>query len=560
MAVAILILVAPGLPGCTTPRGPVRQPEFAKPPSLSDQARATYAYLHSLQLSGNEAMEALNTAIELDPDPELFLEKIHRLWKTNKYAEAEQTARKGLSVSPQHPSLTLALIRTLLVQDKDDQAMDLVHTTLDRHPEDWSLRSRLGRILLQERLPSQALSVLQAIPEKVRSANTHYFLAQAYDAMDNRRKTILHLEQATRINPTFHKAWAELGYQYELNRDFVAAQKAYSTLLDLGETSPDILLRLIEINLKLNNPNQALQVLTSRISQPEVVLSGIGLFVNNGFYELALQALQDFGPQIAHSPRGFLYRAVLVWELQNDLDRALVLLRQIPESSELHPRALALRCQLLWEKGTPSAALTLAKQAVNTYPQQEIFYTLQAKIFRSRQEPDAARRILRNGLQALPDNTELLFQLGVLEYEQDRIDEAIKHMNRIITQDPEHAQALNFLGYTLVEQERDLARAKILIQKALTLDPENGYYLDSLAWYQYTVGHHRQAWESIQTAVTLVDDDPVIWEHYGDIARALNKIDQARRGYSRSLLLEPEHPQRVQSKLEALTQDHDPDK
>ncbi|MBS3779797.1 MAG: tetratricopeptide repeat protein, partial [Desulfovermiculus sp.] len=354
MAVALLLLVAAGLPGCSTTTGPVRQPEIAEPSSLSDQARATYAYLHYLQLSGDEAMQALNTALELDPNPELFQEKIHRLWKDNKYLQAEKTARKGLSVFPQHPSLTLALIRTLLAQDKDDQAMDLVHTILDRHPGDWSLRLRLGRILLQERLPSQALSVLQAIPEKARSANTHYFLAQANDAMDNRRKTIHHLEQATRLNPTFHKAWAELGYQYELSRDFVAAKKAYSTLLDLGETSPDILLRLIEINLKLNNPNQALQVLTSRISQPEVVLSGIGLFVNNGFYELALQALQDFGPQIANSPRGFLYRAVLVWELNSDLDQALVLLRQIPESSELHPRALALRCQLLWEKGSPS--------------------------------------------------------------------------------------------------------------------------------------------------------------------------------------------------------------
>lgn len=501
----------------------------------------------------------MNTAIELDPTPELFLEKVHLLWKASDYEQAEQTARKGLNAAPDHPSLTLALIRTILAQDKNDQAMDLVTKLLDQRPQDWSLRTRLGRILLQERSPSQALSVLQGIPDEAKSANTHYFIAQAFDAMDNRKQTIHHLEQATHLDPSFHKAWAELGYQYELSRDFVAAKRAYSTLLSLGETSRDILLRLIELNLKLNDPNQALKLLTSRVNQTEVVLSGIGLFVHNGFYEQALHALEDFGPQVANSPQGFLYRAVLVWELNNDLDQALVLLRQLPENSELHPRALALRCQLLWEKGTPTAALSLAQQAVNQYPQQEIFYTLQAKIHRSRQDPDAARGILVNGLENLPDNTEILFQLGVLDYEQDRIEQAIQHMNRIIAQDPDHSQALNFLGYTLVEQNRDLDRAKILIEKALRLDPENGYYLDSLAWYQYTVGHNRQAWESIQAAVELVDDDPVIWEHYGDIARALNRMDQARQGYRRSLEFEPEHPQRLRSKLKALTQDHDPD-
>jgi tetratricopeptide (TPR) repeat protein len=165
---------------------------------------------------------------------------------------------------------------------------------------------------------------------------------------------------------------------------------------------------------------------------------------------------------------------------------------------------------------------------------------------------DKARQILLSGLDALPNNPEFLFQLGAMCYEQGQVQKAISHMEQIINHNPEHAQALNFLGYTLVELEQNLERARILIQKALELDPENGYYLDSLAWYQYTVGHTEQAWETIQAAVDYVADDSVIWEHYGDIARALNKIRDAAKGYQRSLENKTDHPRRLNSKLRAL--------
>lgn len=521
---------------------------------MSDAAKASYAYLRSLHQSGDQALQALNTALEFDPAPELYLEKIQRLWRKEAYAQAEMTARQGLKASSEHPMLTLALIRTLWARDKQDQALTLVDQALKQHPRDWLFHSRLARMLLQKRQPSQALDILQGFPEKARSANVHYFMAQAYDGLDNRKQAIHHLQSATEKNPGFRKAWAELGYQYELSRDLVAAQDAYTTLLELGETNQDILLRLIEVTLKLNHPDRALDLITSRTRQPDTILSGIGLFVQHSFYEHAQQALDSLGPKVTNAPRGFLYQAILTWELSNDVDRALTLLRQIPQDSDLHARALALRCQLLWQQNDTQAALTLAQQGQSHYPRQTFFYIVQAKIFRSRDETQSASRVLRTGLQEMPDNVEILFQLGVIEYEQNRVQQAIQRMEHIIDQDPDHAQALNFLGYTLVEQNTNLDRAQILIQRALSLDPENGYYLDSLAWYQYTVNHLEQAWETIQSAVALVTDDAIIWEHYADIARALDKKKAAGKGYRRALELNPEHPRRLQSKIQALEQ------
>lgn len=548
-----LLCGALGLSGCFKPRPLANQPEILNFPDMSDQARASFAYLRYLHLDGDEALQALDTAIALDPTPELFLEKIQTLGNRDEYARAEHAAREGLGFFPGHPALSLALLRSLWAQNKDQKAVGFVNKTLDQHPENWDLRSRLASLLLQQDQASRALDILQTIPDESRSAHMHYLLAQAQDALDNRKQAIDHLQQATQIDPSFAKAWAELAYQYERSRDFVAAEQAYTTLLEIGEVNQHILTRLVEIKLKLNKPTQALNLLSSHARLPQVIVYGIGLFVQNSFYDHAEQALEQFGPDITGSPRGILYRAILARELHNDLVQALALLGQISPDSDLHPRALAMRCQLLWEKESPEAALDLARQGQEQYPEQVIFYTLQANIHRSSNDFDAAKEILQSGLNLLPQNTELLFELGVLAYEQGREQKAMEHMEEIISLDSDHAKALNFLGYTLVEQGQNLFRAKILIEKALALDPENGYYLDSLAWYQYTIGHHQKAWDTIQTAVSLVADDPVIWEHYGDIARALDQKKHASKGYRQALELNPEDPKRLHSKLQALS-------
>ena len=90
------------------------------------------------------------------------------------------------------------------------------------------------------------------------------------------------------------------------------------------------------------------------------------------------------------------------------------------------------------------------------------------------------------------------------------------------------------------------------MQGALKVKPDNGYFVDSLAWVYFKQKKLRLAWAEIKRAVELVDSDPVIWEHYGDIARALNYPAEARKGYSRSLDLDGDNAESVRAKLNEL--------
>lgn len=194
----------------------------------------------------------------------------------------------------------------------------------------------------------------------------------------------------------------------------------------------------------------------------------------------------------------------------------------------------------------------MARKGQELFPEQSSFWLLEAEILRSQERNDDALRVLEKGLEQTPKDTRILFQLGVAEYELDHPEKAIEYMERIISIDPEHAQALNFVGYTLVEQDRDLERAQVLIKKALRLDPGNGYFLDSLAWLYFKTGRLQKAWKTISEAVSKVQSDPVIWEHYGDIAKALNKPESARKGYEKALQADHEEPRTIKDKLRAV--------
>jgi len=82
---------------------------------------------------------------------------------------------------------------------------------------------------------------------------------------------------------------------------------------------------------------------------------------------------------------------------------------------------------------------------------------------------------------------------------------------------------LNYYGFTLIDEGVDISRGIRLIEKALKKDPNNAYYLDSLAWGYYKKGECRKAYEIIQKVV----------EEYGEfeteITLHLNQIKQCKQ-------------------------------
>jgi tetratricopeptide (TPR) repeat protein len=136
-----------------------------------------------------------------------------------------------------------------------------------------------------------------------------------------------------------------------------------------------------------------------------------------------------------------------------------------------------------------------------------------------------AEGIFSEGLGLFPDDAELNFNMAAMHEKIGRFEDMVKYLRRTIEINPEHADALNYLGYSYADKGINLEEALSLIQKALKLRPDSGYIIDSLGWVYFKMGRHEDAVKALQKATGIINNDPLIYEHLGDvcISRGLNK-------------------------------------
>ena len=122
---------------------------------------------------------------------------------------------------------------------------------------------------------------------------------------------------------------------------------------------------------------------------------------------------------------------------------------------------------------------------------------------------------------------------------------------------PEQPSLLNYLGYSWVDQGKNLAKAMDLIRKAVKLKPDDGFYVDSLGWAHFRLGEYAEAARQLERAVELEPNDPIINDHLGDAYWQVGRRNEAKFQWSQSLTLkpEPEDQARIAKKLEKGLED-----
>ena len=112
---------------------------------------------------------------------------------------------------------------------------------------------------------------------------------------------------------------------------------------------------------------------------------------------------------------------------------------------------------------------------------------------------------------------------------------------------------MNYLGFMFAENNRNLEEAESLLKRALALDPENPYYMDSLGWVYYRQGKGKEALQMIRGAIYgMESDDAVLRDHLGDVYLLLGNTERALAEWRRSIRLDPTM-EPVRKKIEAHT-------
>lgn len=154
----------------------------------------------------------------------------------------------------------------------------------------------------------------------------------------------------------------------------------------------------------------------------------------------------------------------------------------------------------------------------------------------------------------------VFFMRGALLERQKKYDASEAAFRQVIALNPEHAGAMNYLGYMLADRNVRLDEAYQLIQKAVDLDPENGAYLDSLGWVYFRQGKLAEAETFLVKAVDRTGQDPTVRAHLGDVYYKLGKTKEAIVQWTASMKAfkeqppsetDPEEVNSVSSKLDA---------
>ena len=122
----------------------------------------------------------------------------------------------------------------------------------------------------------------------------------------------------------------------------------------------------------------------------------------------------------------------------------------------------------------------------------------------------------------------------------------VSEMRKTIEIDPDHENALNYLGYSFADKGINLDEAISLVERALKIKPDNGAYVDSLGWAYYKKGLIDLAIQHLKRASELMPDDPVIMEHLGDVYINMNMKAEAREEWLKSLEMNIENKKLIE--------------
>ena len=151
-----------------------------------------------------------------------------------------------------------------------------------------------------------------------------------------------------------------------------------------------------------------------------------------------------------------------------------------------------------------------------------------------------------------PENIELLYYRAMAGERFDRLDILERDLLRVLALDPENAEAMNALGYSLADRTDRYAEALALIQRALLIRPQEPAFIDSLGWVQYRLQNYEEAVIQLRRALALFENDEVA-AHLGEVLWVQGERAEALEVWNKALELVPDS-EPLKQVIERLTQ------
>ena len=172
--------------------------------------------------------------------------------------------------------------------------------------------------------------------------------------------------------------------------------------------------------------------------------------------------------------------------------------------------------------------------------QQIIVIQSEASLLVKARRHQEAFDLLDKAVHNLPNTAELVYDYALAAERLQKFELMESELRKTIAARPNFAAAYNALGYSFADRNIKLNEALSLIEKALSLSPNDHYMLDSLGWVHYRKGNLSKAAGYLQQAY-LLNPDPEIAAHWGEVLWHQGQHDQAKRIWDEALRNYPDN-------------------
>ena len=181
-----------------------------------------------------------------------------------------------------------------------------------------------------------------------------------------------------------------------------------------------------------------------------------------------------------------------------------------------------------------------------------ITYFIEAEMLREQKLLDEGYDLLSTALLEYPENQDFLYMRSTVSGLQKNILQSEKDLRSILAINPNHAEALNALGYSMTLNSDRYSEARELILRSLKLNPKSPEALDSLGWVCYRLGDHAEAIKHLTRALSsLLIPEPEIVAHLGEVLWITGQKKEARLVWGQILQNDPSNAI-IQETLERL--------
>ncbi len=228
------------------------------------------------------------------------------------------------------------------------------------------------------------------------------------------------------------------------------------------------------------------------------------------------------------------YLAQIEEEVGNE-DLAVGLFRSI-EGGELKVDAAMRMAQIQARSGRLDEARDTLQRARIANPDRAAdLYIAETQVVQKHGGRDEALALYEEALSAFPDNQDLLYNRALYVVQLGDFAWMERDLKRLLEQDPDNADALNALGYTLADRNERLDEAFAYVARALKLRPDSAAILDSMGWVLYRQGDLEQAADYLRRALELSEEDDEIAAHLGEVLWVSGQRDDAQQVWREAL-------------------------